>query len=198
MKKQQRKERARAKAAFKGSDKPRDTTRNNAGRTPEEEEDFRALQSLTTAKWNRYMLIRYLDAGLFFIGLYWAVMLFMMGDNLLALVAPLVDFAAGLVVILEVNRVLTHDIEYLKVSHMTLAASIAVSAVVLAVTAIFGAGVFFPFFSSPAIGIGFAAFVIVLKALIIWRIVLVRDRRDKKRYGLYVMQQELSSNKKGR
>lgn len=194
MKKQQRKQRARAKAQFTGSDRPEaPKTRNNAGRTEAEEEEFRHVQMLTTAKWNRYMLIRYLDSALFFIGLYWAAMLFMTSTNLWALLAPLTEFACGLVVLIEVNRVLTHDIEYLKVSHATLAVSIAVTGLVLIATLFVGKDLFFPFFSTATVGIAFCAIVMALKAIIIWRIVLVRDRRDKKRYGLYVKQLELSS-----
>lgn len=170
--------------------------------TPHEETDdersFRHKQALTTAKWNRYMLIRYLDAGLFFIGLYWAFMLFMTSTNLWALAAPLVDFVVGGVVLWEVNRVLTHDIEYLKISHYSLLASIAVSFAALIATALAGKDLFFPFLASSALGMGFIAVVIALKAVIVWRIVLVRDHRDKKRYNLYLQQLHFSSDSKGR
>ena len=156
------------------------------------------MQQVNTAKWNRYMLIRYLDSGIFFVGLYWGVMLFATTDSLVTLAAPASEIALGAIVLLEVNRVLTHDIEYLKVSHMTLLASSAVTAAELVATALVGKDLFFPFFSSATIGMGFCALIIVLKLVIAWRIVLVRDRRDKKRYGLYVQQLELSSDSKGR
>lgn len=197
MKKKQKLERARAKTSAQALKK----ASGEGGRThtpTDDEKAFRRKQMLTTAKWNRYMLIRYLDAGLFFIGLYWLVMLFGFTNQLWTLLAPLVDFATGAVVILEVNRVLTHDIEYLKVSHMTLLASSAVTAAELVATALVGKDLFFPFFSSATVGMGFCALIIVLKLVIAWRIVLVRDRRDKKRYGLYVQQLELSSDSKGR
>lgn len=194
MKKKQRKERARAKAASQALKKAA-----GLDYTPtDEEKAFQHKQMLTTAKWNRYMLIRYLDCVLFFIGLYWAFMLFMTGVHLWAVVAPLVDFIVGGIVLWEVNRVLTHDIEYLKVSHYSLVASMAVSAVVLVATGIFGNAYFFPFLASPTLGMGFTALLIVLKAVIVWRIVLVRDRRDKKRYNLYLQQLEFSSDSKGR
>ena len=61
-----------------------------------------------------------------------------------------------------------------------------------------GKDLLFPFFSSSAIGMGLLAVLIVLKAVIIWRIVLVRDRRDKKRYNLYLMQLDYAEDSKGR
>ena len=196
MNKKQRAEKARA---------TREAQQARRGRslfTPHEETDdersFRHKQALTTAKWNRYMLIRYLDAGLFFIGLYWAFMLFMTSTNLWALAVPLVDFVVGGVVLWEVNRVLTHDIEYLKISHYSLLASIAVSFAALIATALVGKDLFFPVLASSALGMGSIAVVIALKAIIVWRIVLVRDHRDKKRYNLYLQQLHFSSDSKGR
>lgn len=196
MNKKQRTEKARATREAQAARRGRSLF------TPHEETDdersFRHKQALTTARWNRYMLIRYLDAGLFFIGLYWAFMLFMTSTNLWALVVPLVDFVVGGVVLWEVNRVLTHDIEYLKISHYSLLASIAVSFAALIATALAGKDLFFPFLASSALGMGFIVVVIALKAVIVWRIVLVRDHRDKKRYNLYLQQLHFSSDSKGR
>ena len=63
MKKGKRKERARA-------EQERLRARSRARREPTEEEiSFRQMQQVNTAKWNRYMLIRYLDSGIFFVGL---------------------------------------------------------------------------------------------------------------------------------
>lgn len=199
MKKKQKIEKARAKRASQEQRKVESKGQpKRAVRPSDDREAFKHKQMVTTAKWNRYMLIRYLDSGLFFIGLYWTVMLFATGSSLAALIAPIVDFATGLVVLLEVNRVLTHDIEYLKVSHRTLEVSVACSLAELALTAFMGKDLLFPFFSSSAIGMGLLAVLIVLKAVIIWRIVLVRDRRDKKRYNLYLMQLDYAEDSKGR
>ena len=67
----------------------------------------------------------------------------------------------------------------------------------IAITAVFGKETLFPFFSTPVVGIGLCAILLALKALIAWRIVLVRDRRDKKRYGLYLMALEHAGQRKG-
>ena len=156
------------------------------------------MQQINTAKWNRYMLIRYLDAGVFFLGLYWAVMLFATGGSPAALIAPVAEIAVGVCLIIEVNRVIISDYEYLKISHWAHIASIALSVVEAIVTVVVGKDVFFPFFSSSAIGLGLIAILIALKAIVVWRIVLVRDRRDEKRYDLYLMALEKAHARKGR
>ena len=189
MKKGKRKERIRAE---------RRRLHDRAGRGPTEEEiSLRQMQQVNTAKWNRYMLIRYLDSGVFFVGLYWGVMLFATTDSLVALAAPASEIALGAIVLLEVNRVLTHDIEYLRASHVALIIGCFLSVLEIAITAVFGKETLFPFFSTPVVGIGLCAILLALKALIAWRIVLVRDRRDKKRYGLYLMALEHAGQRKG-
>ncbi len=192
MKKGKRKERARA-------EQERLRARSRTRREPTEEEiSFRHLQQVNTAKWNRYMLIRYLDSGVFFVGLYWAVMLFALGGSPVALIAPAAELAVGACVLIEVNRVLTSDVEYLKVSHRALIVSLVLSGIEAIVTVAVGQDALFPFFSTPVAGVALIAILIALKAVIAWRIVLVRDRRDKKRYDLYLMALENAHTRKGR
>lgn len=143
---------------------------------------FKREQSVKTAKWNRFMLIRYLDAGLFFIGLYWALMLLAFQPGI-AMVVPVLEIVIALAVMVEVFTTLSSETEYLVWSHRVLVASCALSAVTLAATVLVGEQLFFPFLSSKMVGAMFCVALIAVK-LIIQRIVLVRDRRDK-RYALY-------------
>lgn len=143
---------------------------------------FKREQSIKTAKWNRFMLIRYLDAGLFFVGLYWLFMLLAFQPSFAAVV-PLLEVVLALAVMVEVFTTLSREVEYLKWSHRALIASCAVSTVALVATLAVGEKLF-PFFSSKMVGAIFCAALIAVKLIIIYRIVLVRDRRDK-RYALY-------------
>lgn len=144
---------------------------------------FKHEQSVKTAKWNRFMLIRYLDAGLFFAGLYWTLMLLAFKPSIAAVV-PVLEIALALVVMVEVLTTLSSQAEYLVWSHRLLVASSAVSAATLIATVFVGEQLFFPFLSSKMVGAMFCAALIAVKLIIIHRIVLVRDRRDK-RYALY-------------
>ena len=144
---------------------------------------FKREQSIKTAKWNRFMLIRYLDAGLFFIGLYWLFMLLAFQPSFAAVV-PLLEVVLALAVMVEVFTTLSREVEYLKWSHRALIASCAVSAAALVATLAVGEKLFFPFFSSKMVGAIFCAALIAVKLIIVYRIALVRDRRDK-RYALY-------------
>lgn len=144
---------------------------------------FKREQTVKTAKWNRYMLIRYLDAGLFFVGLYWLFML-QAFDSGLAVVAPILEIVLSLVVMVEAFTIVSRETEYLAWSRRALIASCAVSAVVLIGTIVGGETLFFPFFSGKTVAIVFCAVLIAVKLIIIHRIALVRDRRDK-RYALY-------------
>lgn len=145
--------------------------------------EFKREQSVKTAKWNRFMLIRYLDAGLFFAGLYWMLMLLAFKPGI-AVVVPALEIALALVVMVEVLTTLSNQVEYLVWSHRLLVASCAVSAVTLIATVLVGEQLFFPFLSSKMVGAMFCVALIAVKLIIIHRIVLVRDRRDK-RYALY-------------
>lgn len=145
--------------------------------------EFKREQSVKTAKWNRFMLIRYLDAGLFFAGLYWMLM-FLAFKPGIAVVVPVLEIALALVVMVEVLTTLSNQAEYLVWSHRLLIASYAVNAVTLIATVFVGEQLFFPFLSSKMVGAMFCAALIAVKLIIIHRIVLVRDRRDK-RYALY-------------
>lgn len=144
---------------------------------------FKREQSVKTAKWNRFMLIRYLDAGLFFVGLYWLFMLLAFGASA-AVVVPVLEIALALAVMAEVFTTLSRETEYLIWSHRALVVSCVVSAGALVATIIGGEQLFFPFFSSKMVGVIFCAALIAVKLIIIHRIVLVRDRRDK-RFALY-------------
>lgn len=144
---------------------------------------FKREQSVKTAKWNRFMLIRYLDAGLFFIGLYWALMLLAFQPGI-AMVVPVLEIVIALAVMVEVFTTLSSETEYLVWSHRVLVTSCALSAVTLAATVLVGEQLFFPFLSSKMVGAMFCVALIAVKLIIIHRIVLVRDRRDK-RYALY-------------
>lgn len=146
-------------------------------------DEFKHEQSVKTAKWNRFMLIRYLDAGLFFVGLYWLVMLLAFRPGAAAVV-PLLEIVLALAVMVEVFSTLSHETEYLVWSHRALIVSCLVSAVALVATILAGETLFFPFFSSKMVGAIFCAALIAVKLVIIHRITLVRDRRDK-RYALY-------------
>lgn len=146
-------------------------------------DEFKREQSVKTAKWNRFMLIRYLDAGLFFVGLYWLFMLLAFQPSVAAVV-PLLEIVLALAVMVEVFNTLSSEVEYLKWSHRALVASCAVSLVALVATLVMGEKLFFPFFSSKLVGAIFCIALIAVKLIIIYRIVLVRDRRDK-RYALY-------------
>lgn len=144
---------------------------------------FKREQTVKTAKWNRFMLIRYLDAGLFFVGLYWLFMLLAFSPGLGAVV-PALEVVLSLAVMVEVFTTLSRETEYLVWSHRALVASCIVSACALVATIVGGGDLFFPFFSGKMVGAIFCIALIAVKLIIIRRIILVRDRRDK-RYALY-------------
>lgn len=153
------------------------------GRKDLDSEEFRREQAIKTAKWNRYMLIRYLDAGVFFAGLYWLYLLIALRPSAMV-VGPLLEIALSLVVMIEVFGTLSREIEDLVWSRRALVASCVASGIVLCATVAGGETLFFPFFSGKTVGVMFCITLIAVKLVIIHRIDLVRDRRDK-RYALY-------------
>lgn len=136
------------------------------------------------------MMIRYLDAGLFFVGLYWTVMLAALAPSA-ALVFPVIETAIAALVMVEAFGVLSRDTEYLVWSHRALIFGALANSVALTVTLLFGCAPVFPFFASVPVACGLAAVLIAVKLILIRQIVLIRDRRDK-RYELYVRQLELN------
>ncbi|WP_085830861.1 hypothetical protein [Collinsella vaginalis] len=186
MRKKQRNKLRRAQTATPdrdsrhASEAPRKRVRAQRGPGTEE---FKHEQSIKTAKWNRYLLIRYLAAGLFFVGLYWAFMLLVLSPGP-ALIAPALELVTALVVTVEVFTVISRDVEYLVWSHRVLVVSCAVSALAAVATVATGPELLFPFFSAAWVGAALCLALIVIKLIIIGCILRVRDRRDK-RYALY-------------
>lgn len=183
MKKKQKIERRRAKARCDSRSRGRAVALGDDGRDAVNG-SFKREQTIKTAKWNRYMFLRYLDAGLFFVGLYGVAVSVALGVAAAALVA-VVELAVAATVLLEMFNVLSRESEYLALSHRLLAVSCVLSAGCAALTALAGPGLLFPFFASTPIGVAFCLILIAAKLLMIRQIVLVRDHRDK-RYKLYL------------
>lgn len=184
----------RAKAAYQAQGSGRADTSarpaNGKGKTRPGTDEFKREQSIKTSKWNRYMFIRYLDAGLFFAALYWAFMLIALNPGPAVAVA-LIDLLVALAVMVEMFTVLSRNTEYLVWSHRLLIVSSAISVVSAVVTLVAGQQLLFPFFSSAGVGAVFCLILLAIKLVIIRSIVRIRDRRDK-RYALY--QQALKYN----
>ena len=84
----------------------------------------------------------------------------------------------------EVISTTSTEAEYIVWSHRLLIASAALSGIELAVTLALGPQVLFPFFAEATPGVVLCGALLAIKILIIHRIVLVRDRRDR-RYERY-------------
>ena len=194
MRKKQKIAGRRAKAAYQTqdlvhADKADRPVKDKGAKSPGTDQ-FKREQSIKTSKWNRYMFMRYLDAGLFFAALYWAFMLVAFNPGP-AIIVPAFDVLVALAVMMEMFTVLSRDIEYLVWSHRLLIVSVAVSAVSAVATFAAGPQLLFPFFSSAGVGVVFCLILMVIKLVIIWSITRIRNRRDK-RYALY--QQALKYN----
>lgn len=188
MKKKQKLERRRVKAAqqAKGSRHADDieVPGEESGHPQPGTNAFKRAQSIKTAKWNRYMLIRYLDAGLFFIGLYWAFMLMAIAPSA-AVIVPAIELVVALAVMVEVFTVLSRGTEYLVWSRRMLTASCAISAAAAVLTIAIGPQLLFPFFNASWVGAALCFALMIIKLIIIRCILRVRDRKDK-RYASYV------------
>ena len=186
MKRKQRDERRRAKTRAQAQrshagERAADRARSDGHRAATPGTDaFRREQTVKSARWNRFMLIRYLDAGLFFVGLYWCVMALAFGFGWAAAAAAVEALVAALVMV-EVISTTSTEAEYIVWSHRLLIASAVLK---LAVTLALGPQVLFPFFAEATPGVVLCGALLAIKALIIHRIVLVRDRRDR-RYERY-------------
>lgn len=189
MKKKEQVRRAREKARLQESRAAQRTDRSSGGKEPNDRQvgpgsrSFRREQTVKTAKWNRFMFVRYLVAAAFFIGLYLACMVMAIAPGP-ALILPAIELVVALIVMMEMLSTITNEVEYLVWSRRLLTAACVADGVAFLITAICGPQVVFPIFNNATPGMVICLVLMAVKLLMIHRIILVRDRKDK-RYALY-------------
>ncbi len=171
-KKQERKKRrARAAQSVRLKQHPEYTT-----------EHYRDEYVVRGARSNRFMLVRYLSALIFFFNVSWVTLLFVVRSW--GIVVPLVGFAASGVALIECMVSVSRDRERLKYAEVLYPISAALYAVAAVVTLAAGKDLFFPFFSEGIYGVVLCVLCIAVEAIVYLRLWKIRNHTDK-RYARY-------------
>ena len=143
---------------------------------------YRGRQLVRGARSNRFMLVRYLSAALFFLSVSWLTMLFVLHSW--GALVPLFCAATSAVALVECMVAAARDGERLKYGEVLYRISTVVALAAAAITLVAGKDVLFPFQSSPWFGVAFCANYLAGDAIILVRLKKIREHTDK-RYAYY-------------
>ncbi len=141
-------------------------------------EFYRERQQLGGLRANRFMLVRYLSALVFFLNLYWSLLL--LACQSWGIVFTLIGFLTGLVSLVECMMGVTRNREHMRVSEKLYPFSAACYGVAVVLTLVMGTDVICPFFASPVYGIVLCCACIAVELIVAWRIRKIRDHTDKR------------------
>ena len=176
-KKQERKKR-RARVAQSGAAR----SARLQGHTADANERYRSEYAVRGARSNRFMLVRYLSALIFFLNISWLTILFVARSW--GIVVPLVGFAASGVALIECMVSVSRDHERLKYAEVFYPASAVMYVLAAVITLVAGKDLIFPFLSEGIYGVALCVFCIAVEAIVYRRLWKIRHHTDK-RYARY-------------
>lgn len=145
-------------------------------------EFYESEQAVKGARANRFMLVRYCSAGIFFVTLYWTVLL--IGMSALGAIVTGFAFATSLVAIVECMLNVSRDEDGLRFAEKLFPVSAITFAVAIPVSLAVGPSFICPFMTSAVPGALLCLACLAVELVIMHRLHKMRLHTDK-RYAWY-------------